>query len=186
MTATTQIRISGSGGQGLLLCAAILGSALTVEGKRVARSQSYEPTSRGGLSRSDLVVGEAGDGYPLVTDLDYVVILDQIAVPASEGLIRPDAVVLSDTRKVDAPPQGPFTIMQLPALEIALALGNARVANVVALGALAAVGNLCDWRNLESAVEARFAAHLLPVNLDALRRGRDWAAEQLSALAGVA
>ena len=65
-----EIRFSGSGGQGLILSARTLATALTLDGKKVAQSQSYEPTSRGGLSRSDLVVAQETVDYPLVTKLD--------------------------------------------------------------------------------------------------------------------
>lgn len=64
-----QARLSGSGGQGLGLAGRLLADALVAEGWRVALSQSYEPTSRGGLSRSDLVVDGAAVDYPLATDL---------------------------------------------------------------------------------------------------------------------
>ena len=62
-----EIRLSGSGGQGLILAAGILAEALVAEGRSAAQSQSYEPTSRGGLSRSDLVVSDGEADYPLVT-----------------------------------------------------------------------------------------------------------------------
>ena len=53
-----EIRLAGSGGQGLILGMHILFRALGLEGKRAAQSQSYEPTSRGGFCYSDLIVTE--------------------------------------------------------------------------------------------------------------------------------
>ncbi len=100
-----QIRLSGSGGQGLQLAAKVLASAVLIEGKRVAQSQSYEPTSRGGLSRSDLVIGEEAVDYPLVTDLDCLLILDQVAVDGSRDLIRPSTLVLIDSDRVTTAPE---------------------------------------------------------------------------------
>ncbi len=69
-----EVRISGSGGQGILLAGRILADALGHEALNVAQSQSYEPTSRGGLSRADLVASDAEVDYPLASDLDYLVI----------------------------------------------------------------------------------------------------------------
>ena len=54
----TEIRLAGSGGQGLILGMQILFRALGLEGKRAAQSQSYEPTSRGGYCYSDLILAE--------------------------------------------------------------------------------------------------------------------------------
>ena len=64
MSNELQIRLSGSGGQGLQLSARVLAAAFADEGRIVALSQSYEPTSRGGVSRSDLVVGDGLVDYP--------------------------------------------------------------------------------------------------------------------------
>ena len=82
-----QIRLGGSGGQGLQLCAALLTHALALEGKHVAQSQSYEPTSRGGISRSDIVVGDKTPDYPLVTYLDLLLLLDHLALKPSLPLL---------------------------------------------------------------------------------------------------
>ncbi|MCP4984028.1 MAG: pyruvate ferredoxin oxidoreductase, partial [Gammaproteobacteria bacterium] len=95
---TREIRLSGSGGQGLILAASILSNAMMAEGRTVAQSQSYEPTSRGGLSRSDLVVSDGPADYPLVSELDYLIILDQVAVAESEGMIKEGAIVITDSK----------------------------------------------------------------------------------------
>ncbi|HJP26220.1 MAG TPA: 2-oxoacid:acceptor oxidoreductase family protein, partial [Arenicellales bacterium] len=60
-----EIRLSGSGGQGLILGGRLLMHTLMLAGYYVAQSQSYEPTSRGGLSRSDLVASESPVEFPL-------------------------------------------------------------------------------------------------------------------------
>jgi 2-oxoglutarate ferredoxin oxidoreductase subunit gamma len=163
-----EIRLSGSGGQGLILSARILSEALTLEGRTVAQSQSYEPTSRGGLSRSDLVVGDDVPDYPLVTALDFLLILDQCAAEASSGLIKAGATVIADTRRVPAPPQGDFTLHALPLSETARGLGNERVANIVALGALVELSGVCRRDSLEQAIRARTPKGYLDLNLEAM------------------
>jgi 2-oxoglutarate ferredoxin oxidoreductase subunit gamma len=166
-----EIRLSGSGGQGLILSARILSEALTLEGRTVAQSQSYEPTSRGGLSRSDLVVGDDVPDYPLVTALDVLLILDQCAAEASGGLIKAGATVLADSRRVTAPPQGDFVLHALPLSETARGLGSERVANIVALGALVALSAVCRRDSLEQAIRARTPKGYLDLNLEAMAAG---------------
>ena len=171
MQENLEIRLSGSGGQGLMLAASILSSGLVAEGRTVAQSQSYEPTSRGGLSRSDLVVSDGPADYPLVTGLDYLVILDQVAVDESVGLIRNAAVVLTDRKMVSEPPQGDFQLVELPMLETAISLGNRRIANTIALAALSALGKLCERQTLEKVVSARSPKAYVELNQDALAKG---------------
>ena len=67
-----EIRLCGSGGQGLLVAGAILAEALTLEGLRVAQSQSFEPTSRGGMSRTDLVGSDGTVGSFIAEHVDDI------------------------------------------------------------------------------------------------------------------
>ncbi len=169
--AELEIRLSGAGGQGLLLSAGILAEALVIEGRTVAQSQSYEPTSRGGLSRSDLVVGDEAPDYPLATALDLLLILDQCAAEASTALLKPGATVLADTTRVPEPPHGDFALHQLPLTDTARRLGNERVANIVALGALVALSAPCRPDTLEQAIRARTPKGYLELNIEAMREG---------------
>ena len=177
MKETVEIRLSGSGGQGLMLAAGILSGALVGEGRSVAQSQSYEPTSRGGLSRSDLVVSDGVADYPLVSGLDFLVVLDQVAVSESASLIRDDAIVITDRKLVSEPPKGKFRLVELPVTETAIKLGNRRVANTISLGALAALSGLCERTSIEKAVAARSPAIFADLNQEALTRGWEMALE---------
>jgi len=166
-----EIRLSGTGGQGLGLSGKMLATALSSEGLHVAQSQSYEPTSRGGMSRSDLVVTPHTADYPLATRLDYVLILDQRAVAISDGMIKNDAVVLIDEELVPDPPGGDFRIHALPLSRTAISLGNLRVTNVVSLGALIALSGICTLPVLEAAIERITPKKYARMNLDAVRAG---------------
>ncbi len=166
-----QVRLSGSGGQGLILSGKVLAGALVLEGKRVAQSQSYEPTSRGGLSRSDLVIGAEIPVYPLVTALGYLLIVDDCAAAASTPVLRPGATVLTDDLHVTEPPSGDFTVHRLPLTETARALGNERATNMVALGALVSLTGICARASLEQAVRSSVPKRFVELNLMAVNEG---------------
>lgn len=166
-----EIRLSGSGGQGLQLLARIFAHAFSSEGKVVAQSQSYEPTSRGGLSRSDLVVGRSEPDYPLATNIDFMLILDQVAVKAADDVISDDALVITDARLVTDPPKGTFRVLALPIMETAIGLGNPRVANIVAMGALTGEGNLCSKEIIEAAIRENIPSKLTDLNIKAFQEG---------------
>ena len=54
-----ELRLSGSGGQGLILAGIILGEAASIYGgKQATQSQSYGPEARGGASRSEVIISE--------------------------------------------------------------------------------------------------------------------------------
>ena len=166
-----EIRIGGTGGQGLILCAKMLADALSATGRRVAQSQTYEPTSRGGYCNSDLVVSDGEVDYPLATALDCLVLLDRMALKPSTPLLKAGALVIADTRLCPELPQGNFRCHHLALTRTAIELGSERVANMVALGALAGLSAICERKALEQAVRAETPRAFLDLNLDALAAG---------------
>ncbi len=167
-----EIRLAGSGGQGLITGMHILFRALALEGRRAAQSQSYEPTSRGGFCYSDLVVSDDAADYPLATGLDIVAALSQVGLERSLPLIKPGALLIVDERLVPDPPQRGFDLHVLPISARAVTTGSPRIANVVALGALAHLARLCVDEVLEQAVRLETPAKFADLNLAAVREGR--------------
>ncbi len=166
-----EIRIGGTGGQGLILSAKMLADALASSGRHVAQSQTYEPTSRGGFCNSDLVVSEGEVDYPLATALDCLVLLDRMAVKPSWLLLKAGALVIADTRLCPDLPQGDYRTYHLPLTRTAIELGSERVANIIALGALAVLAGICERKALEQAVRAETPKSFLDLNMDALAAG---------------
>ena len=166
-----EIRIGGTGGQGLILSAKILADALAAGGKHVAQSQTYEPTSRGGYCNADLVVSDTEVDFPITTALDHLVLLDRLAIKPSWPLLKPGALVIADTRLCPELPVGDYRRYHLPLSRTALQLGSERVTNIVALGALVALSNICDRKRIEQAVRAETPRGFLDLNMDALKAG---------------
>ena len=167
-----EIRLCGIGGQGLLVAGAILAEALTFEGLRVAQSQSYEPTSRGGMSRTDMVASDGAVDFPLATALDCALILDQVAAVPTAGLMKRGGLVLLDRDRVPRGPKGDFVLHSLALCELAKGLGDARVANLVGLGALTRLAKLCSDASLERAIRSTSPARFVDLNLEAAEAGR--------------
>ncbi len=167
-----EIRFSGSGGQGLILSAKFLSAALVAEGYNVAQSQSYEPVSRGGQSRSDLVVSRGQAAFPLSRGLDFLLILHDAAARSSDAVIGKDTLVLVDAELVLNPPKGDFKLLSLPFTETARKLGNKRVANIIALSALVAHSGVCKMETLEQIVRTKTPPKFARLNMEAFEAGR--------------
>ncbi len=166
-----EVRISGSGGQGILLAGRILANALGREAFKVAQSQSYEPTSRGGLSRADLVASDAEVDYPLASDLDYLVILDEIATTASNELLQDDSLVVVESPLQSQCDLAGHDVYYLPISETARGLGDIRSTNMVALGALNSLSKICSRENLLAAVASVAPAKLVDAATRAIDKG---------------
>ena len=173
-TGDVQLRFGGSGGQGLQLSAKILAAALLRAGRTIALSQSYEQTSRGGVSRSDIVVGAgaAPVDYPLATELDFLVLLDDVAAPSSLPLVRTGGMVLVDDTRVSFGDDSGLVVRRpLPFIALARSLGHERVANIVALGALIAAAELCSLAEVDAVLREETPRKFLDVNIEALAVG---------------
>jgi 2-oxoglutarate ferredoxin oxidoreductase subunit gamma len=182
-TSRIEIRIGGTGGQGLILSAKMLADALSAGGKRVAQSQTYEPTSRGGYCNADLVISDAEVDFPLTTAIDQLVLLDRLAIKPSWPMLKPGALVIADTRLCPELPVGNYRRYHLPLSRTALELGSERVTNIVALGALVALSGICDRKRIEQAVRAEAPRGFLDLNMDALKAGYSVAAAPVAAAA---
>ena len=88
--------------------------------------------------------------------------------------MRPGGIIVVNTSLINRlPRRTDLTVVPVPANEIALELGNARAANMVALGAFIAASGLVDRANVGEVLKESFAARpkLVAINEEALRRG---------------
>ena len=112
------------------------------------------------------------EDFPLGGGLDYLLVLDSAAANASDALLGEKSVVLVDAELVPDPPKGAFSTRALPFAETARQLGNRRVANIVALGALAGSGPICDNTALEACLRDMAPAKYADLNVEAFRAGQ--------------
>lgn len=149
------VRLSGSGGQGLVLAGVILAEALGIyEGKNVSQTQSYGPEARGGASRSDVVISEGEIFYPKSVNLDLLLCLTQEACDLYFPNLKEDGILVVDSDKVKQVPTERF--YSLPLIKTALeGVGTPVVANVVSLAAIVAISGICKKESLEKAVMGR-------------------------------
>jgi len=168
-----EIRLSGSGGQGLILMGIILAEAIGVyDGKYVAQTQSYGPEARGGSSKSEIIVSDEEIDYPKAMRLDLLLAMSQRSCDEFYSDLKPDGLLIVDSTFVtQVPTQKAF---QVPFTRIAREKFKREVvANIIALGALALLSPIVSAKAVESAVLARVPRGTEKLNRDALRAGMD-------------
>ena len=75
-----EMRFSGSGGQGMILAGIIMAEAASIySDKKASQSQSYGPESRGGASRSEVIISDEEIDYPKATSIDAMLAMTQDA-----------------------------------------------------------------------------------------------------------
>ena len=148
-----EIRLSGSGGQGLVLAGVMIAEAVGVyEGKNVAQTQSYGPEARGGTSRSDLVISQDEIYYPKTSSLDLLLALTQEAADKYYTHLRDDGIMVVDSDTVRQLP--PFKrVYALPFTNTARnEIGTTIVANVISGAALIVISGICKPESFMNAV----------------------------------
>ena len=83
-----QIRLSGSGGQGVISAAIILAEAAVNEGKEAVQSQSYGPEARGGASKAEVIISDSRIYHPMVLAPGLVLAMTQKAADKYECIYK--------------------------------------------------------------------------------------------------
>jgi len=169
-----EIRLSGKGGQGLVLVGIILGEAAALyENLYAVQKQSYGPEARSGASRSDVIISDLEIEYPVVEEADLLLAMSQEAYEKYSPQMKKDGILIIDQSLVSPKSTDPIqTIYPFDFTKVARKNFNMEiVANMIALGA---VIHLLKFIPKESALEAlsqRVPPKFLAVNQKAFELG---------------
>ena len=179
-----EIRLSGSGGQGLILIGIILAEAIGLyEGLHVVQTQSYGPEARGGASKSEIVVSDEEIDYPKPQKLDLLLAMNQASCDLYYRDLKEDGKLLVDATFVSQVPTN--RAIRIPFTKLARErLGREIVANIVALGAISELIDLVSFKSLEWALLGRVPKGTEEINKKALRLGRRVAKGALQEMKG--
>lgn len=172
MAELKQVRISGFGGQGVVLAGTILGHAATKDGKWVAGASSYGAQARGGSARSDVVISDGPIVYPHVIEADVLVAMAQTAYNKYVEELAEGALIIYDDEMVA--PRAIDKTMQIavPATSQAIKeLNQKQSANIVILGASAAITGMVTEQALIAAITENVSSRFRDLNLKALELG---------------
>lgn len=172
-TKRTELRLSGAGGQGMILGAIILAEAATIYGdKNAVQSQSYGPEARGGSSKSDVVISDGVIDYPKATKVDVLLAMTQDSADSYHKDLRPGGLMIVDEDFVGNVPKVDGQVVKIPIMKLATeVIGKKVVANIIALGALMELTGIVSEDSLKKAVLARVPKGTEQINMKALEVG---------------
>ena len=169
-----EIRLSGAGGQGLILIGKILAEAAAIyDGKNATQSQSYGPEARGGASRSEVIISDEDIDYPKATNIDLLLAMTQEAADKYASDIKEGGSVIVDSRFVNNIPKGNFKVYSFPITETAEnVIGKKLVANIIALGIMEQLSKIISEKAMISAIRARVPKGTEEMNIKAFNEGQ--------------
>ncbi|MDD4503762.1 MAG: 2-oxoacid:acceptor oxidoreductase family protein [Clostridiaceae bacterium] len=166
-----EIRLSGSGGQGLLLGGIILAEGAINDGKNSVQTQSYGPEARGGASKSEVIISSNVIDFPKVRNCDILLSLTQKSYEQYSLGLKDDGILIIDN-SVKIEEVGNKKVYSVPILDTAInVLNKPMVTNIVALGALVEIAKVITKESLEKAVLDRVPKGTEELNRKALSIG---------------
>lgn len=169
---TTSIRICGFGGQGIILSAVILGTAIVEESDMYAvQTQSYGSEARGGQCQSEIIISEKPINSPSTQSVDILIALSGEALETYLQSLKPYGVLIIDSKLTNKVPESNYEIYNIPATETAAKLGNTIVANMVVLGFFQEITELISKDELIRVVSRTVPGKFRVINIKAIEEG---------------
>jgi len=168
-----ELRLSGSGGQGLILAGKILAQAAVIyDNKNAVQSQSYGPEARGGASKADVVISKTDIDYPKAQNVNVLLALTQESCDKYSKSLMDDGILLVDEKHVKKIPKGKYKVIKAPIIDIATNdVGLVVVANIVSLGVIQALTNCVSYDAIKNSILERVPKGTEQINIKALDAG---------------
>jgi 2-oxoglutarate ferredoxin oxidoreductase subunit gamma len=180
--ATTEIRITGFGGQGVILAAYVIGKAAAViEGRHATLNQSFGPEARGSACSAQLLLSDEPIMYPYVRGVDILVAMSQDAYRKFVGELRDGGLALIDDSLVTQAAEKNVRILGAPATRIAETIGKRIMANMVMVGLFTATTGLLKPDSTRESIRTSVPSGTEDINLSAFERGLERGLEFVAA-----
>jgi len=166
---------AGFGGQGIISLGQIWVYFAMKEGKNVTFFPFYGAEKRGGIARAGVIISDDEIDSPLVTTPDSVLVMNMDSLPICEGALKKNGLmVINSTLVKEAPKRQDIKIVKIEATSLAEKIGDVRIANMAALGAMARVTGALALTDIEDILKNFFPPdkhRFVPMNAVAIRAG---------------
>ena len=176
MSGRTEIRITGFGGQGVVLAGHIIGRACAIHADRQATMiQSFGPEARGSACSATLVVSDREVLYPYIQRPDIFVVMSGEGYEKFGRDLKEDGTLVFEQDLVHPSPVEGQRYFGVPSTRIAESLGRTIVQNIVMVGFFAGVTDLVSDNAMRDAVKGSVPAGTEDLNLEAFEKGLEYA-----------
>ena len=171
---TESLIIAGSGGQGVMLLGKVLAEAVMRQGRQVCWFPAYGPEVRGGTSHCMVTISDKEIGSPYVTKADTLIVLNNPSLERFKSRIKDKGLLVLNSSLAKNPGSGRIKILDFPFTDIAIGLGNIKVANMVALGCYLGAKKIVKIKEMLEVFRSMAPAgkaDILEINQRALQEG---------------
>jgi 2-oxoglutarate ferredoxin oxidoreductase subunit gamma len=171
-----KVIFAGFGGQGVMLMGQLLSYAATEKDLNTLWFPSYGPETRGGTANCSVTISDEYVNSPVISTPDSIVIMNKPSLAKFQPKLKKGGDVFVNTSLVkDVEYRKDVNVYEIDANNIALELGNLKVANMVVLGAYLAITKVFTEDEVLDILKQKFTgskANLIEINRKALEAGR--------------
>ncbi len=175
MSNTTQILISGFGGQGVLFAGKFIAYKGLTEGKNVSWLPSYGPEMRGGTASCSVILSDMPVGSPIVSEPDVLFAMNLPSFEKYVNTVKPGGCIIVDSSLIDKKVErDDVKAYYIPATKIAKDIDAPTLANMIMVGKMIKETNAISYEDLKvglSKVISIKHADMMDVNLNAIETG---------------
>ena len=171
----TSIKVSGFGGQGVMVIGQLICYSAINEGKNVTYLPRYGPEKRGGFAECNVMISDEEIGSLFSKKYDCLLALNQDAVDNYASGVKPGGTLVVNTTMAEPPERDDINIYTIDAAEVADGLGSSKVTNVVLIGAFLESTGLLNKEDVVSALDKKLGKkqEFVEMNRRALDAGMD-------------
>jgi len=176
----SDVIMAGFGGQGILLIGDILAYAAMHEGKRITYMPTYGVEMRGGTANCTVMISDEEIGSPTTGHPYAAIVMNGPSMEKFQPRVRPGGFLLVNTSLIDGSTANRSDIdtLLLPVNDIALELGNGKIANMIALGGYIERMQVVSLDSIKETLPKVIAERYhktLPLNIKAIETGAEMA-----------
>ena len=170
-----EIIIAGFGGQGVLSMGKILAYSGLMDDKEVTWMPAYGPEQRGGTANCTVIISDDRIASPVLSKYDIAIVLNQPSLDKFQPKVKPGGIIFYEENGIINPPtRTDISCYKVSAMEKAAEMRNAKVFNMIVLGAMLKVCPIVSTEGLEKAFYKSLPErhhNLVPLNMEAVKEG---------------
>lgn len=173
-----KIICAGFGGQGVML----LGQLIAYGGNEMDLHSlwfpSYGPETRGGTANCSVTISEKPVNSPVISKADSIIVMNKPSLMKFESRVRSGGTLYINSSLVeDRVKRDDIHVFYIPANDLAMEMGNVRVANMIILGAYLEYTKLIPIEIIHHLLEKTFQdknPSIIALNFQALEKGKEF------------
>ena len=165
---------SGSGGQGIMSAGITLAQTAIEMEKHSTFLPEYGPEQRGGSAKCTVIISDEEIISPLPKKCDTLIAMNELAYAKFIGDVKQGGTVVVNSSRIKTIAREDVNTISVPVDDVALELGNVKVANTVLIGALIGATGIVSKEVVIESLSKKFkekSPKIMELNIAAIEKG---------------